>query len=431
MITVAKVNIWGTFVGAIAWNDERGYATFEYDKAFLKKEWDISPLIMSVEEAIRGNGIFSFPSISRETFRGLPGLLADSLPDKFGNKIIEAWLAQQGRDAASFNPIERLCYTGKRGMGALEYEPVISTFDSTSNPVEIKDLVRLAKEVMTDREKLKTNLHQKNENALMEIIKVGTSAGGARAKAIIAFNPKTGEVRSGQIDGLKDFEYCIIKFDGVSDKELTTPKGYCKIEYAYYLMAKDCGIIMTESKLINENKRAHFITKRFDRDGANKIHMQTFCALAHFDYNEPTSYSYEQVFQTMRQLKLSYAEMEEFYKRMVFNVIARNQDDHTKNISFLMEKDKGWKLAPAYDITYAYDPGNKWLRAHQLSINGKREDISRKDLLQVAKTMNVKKPTEIIEHVLDSVNKWPRLAKKAGVLDEQIKEIKKTFLLKI
>lgn len=431
MIKLSRVNIWDTFVGALAWNEERGYATFEYDKEFLKRGWDLSPLRMSIEDASRGNGIFSFPLLNKDTFKGLPGLLADSLPDKFGNKIIESWLAQQGRDPDSFNPVERLCYTGKRGMGALEYEPVISTFDEKSDPVEIKKLVRLAKEVLTNRKKLKANLHEKDENALQEIIKVGTSAGGARAKAIIAYNPETGEVRSGQIDGLTGYDYCIIKFDGVSDKELKTPKGYCKIEYAYYLMAKDCGITMTESRLLNENKRAHFITKRFDRDGAKKIHMQTICALAHFDYNESTAYSYEQVFQVMRQLKLSHAETDEFYKRMVFNVIARNQDDHTKNISFLMEKDNVWKLAPAYDISYAYDPENKWMKAHQLSINGKNEDIARKDLLQVAKTMNVKKPSEIIEQVLDSISKWPRFAKEAGVKDEQIKAIKQTLILKI
>jgi serine/threonine-protein kinase HipA len=431
MITVARVNIWNSLVGAVAWDEDRGYATFEYDSAFLKKGLDLSPLRMSAEEARNGNGIFSFPSLNKETYKGLPGLLADSLPDRFGNRLIEAWLAQQGRDPNSFNPIERLCYTGKRGMGALEYEPAIAPVDDKSNPVEIKKLVRLAKEVLNERKKIQTNIHKKNDKGLLEIIRVGTSAGGARAKAIIAYNPETGDVRSGQIEGLKGYEYWIIKFDGVTDKELTTPKGYGKIEYVYYLMAKSCGINMTESKLLRENNRAHFMTKRFDRDNTKKIHMQTLCALTHFDYNDPTSYSYEQAFQTMRQLKLSYDKMEELYRRMVFNVIARNQDDHTKNISFLMDESGKWELSPAYDITYAYDPKSKWMRAHQLSINGKRENINRSDLLHLAKTMNIKRSTEIIEQVKESINKWGLFAKEAKINPDQIKAIKQIFLMKI
>jgi serine/threonine-protein kinase HipA len=429
MITVARVNIWNFLVGAVAWDDDRGYASFEYDSAFLKRGLDLSPLRMSAEEARNGNGIFSFSSLNKETYKGLPGLLADSLPDKFGNKLIEAWLAQQGRDANSLNPIERLCYTGRRGMGALEYEPAIHSVEDKSDSIEIKELVRLSKEILSERKKLQANIHKKSDKGLLEIIRVGTSAGGARAKAIIAYNPETGDVRSGQIDELKGYEYWMIKFDGVSDKEITTPKGYGKIEYAYYLMAKDCGINMSQSKLLHENKRAHFMTKRFDRENTKKLHMQTLCALAHFDYNEPGAYSYEQAFQVMRQLKLPYSEMEELYRRMAFNVIARNQDDHTKNISFLMDDSGKWKLSPAYDMTYAYDPKSKWMRAHQLRINGKSEDISSSDLQQLAKKMNIKKSSEIIEQVKESASKWTKFAKEAEIHPDQIKAIKQTFLL--
>ena len=431
MITVARVNIWNSLVGAIAWNEDRGYATFEYDSSFLKKGLDLAPLKMSIEEARNSSNIISFPSLNKETYKGLPGILADSLPDKFGNRLIEAWLAQQGRDSDSLNPIERLCYTGKRGMGALEYEPAIAPVDEKSNPVEIKELVKLEKDVLSERKKLQANIHKKSDKGLLEIIRVGTSAGGARAKAIIAYNPETGDVRSGQIDGLKGYEYWIIKFDGVTDKELLSPKGYGKIEYVYYQMAKECGITMTESKLLRENKRAHFMTKRFDSENTKKIHMQTLCAIAHFDYNDPTSYSYEQAFQTMRQLKLPYIEMEELYRRMVFNVIARNQDDHTKNISFLMDENGKWKLSQAYDMTYDLDPKSKWMHAHQMSINGKRENITRSDLQQIAKTMNIKKPVEIIEQVKESLSKWGKLANESEITPEQAKAIKQTFLLKI
>ncbi|MFA5781318.1 MAG: type II toxin-antitoxin system HipA family toxin, partial [Bacteroidales bacterium] len=419
MTTVAKVNIWGTQAGAIAWDENRVAATFEFDTAFLKRGLNLSPLKMPLEEVINGKKIFSFPELNKETYRGLPGLLSDSLPDRFGNKLIEAWLAQQGRDTDSLNPVERLCYTGKRGMGALEYEPVIFPAGDTSNPIEIKELVRLAKNVLSERKNLQTNIHKKTDKGILEILRVGTSAGGARAKAIIAYNDKTGDVRSGQIDGLKDFGYWIIKFDGIINKELGDPKGYGKIEYAYYLMAKDSDINMSESILLHENKRAHFMTRRFDREGTKKIHMQTLCALAHFDYNDPGAYSYEQAFQTMRQLKLPYTEMEELYRRMVFNVIARNQDDHTKNISFLMDEDGKWKLAPAYDMTYAYDPLHRWMKAHQLSVNGKRDDIDRNDLLLLAKKMNIKKATELIQQVKEAVSNWGKFAKEAEVNPDQ------------
>jgi len=431
MITVAKVKIWNTLIGAVAWDDEKGVATFEYDKSFLKKSWDIAPLTMPIQQALNGKTIFSFPSLNRETYKGLPGLLADSLPDTFGNKLIDSWLARNGRDSNSFSSVERLCYTGQRGMGALEYEPVLSPFENKSDQIEIKELVKLAKEILTERKTLLGNIHKKNREDLSAIIKVGTSAGGARAKAVIAYNPITGDVRSGQIDNLNDFEYWLIKFDGVTNKELGDPKGYGKIEYAYYLMAMDAGINIMESRLLKENRRAHFMTKRFDRIGNDKLHMQTLCAIAHFDYNYSNVYSYEQAFQVMRELKLPYSEMEQLLRRMVFNVVARNQDDHTKNISFLMDKNGKWSLSPAYDITYAYDPSNKWMKAHQMIINGKKENITRKDILELAKNMNIKRVEKIIDEVVTSISKWKYFAKESTLPKEQINSIEKTLLLEI
>ncbi|RPI19116.1 MAG: type II toxin-antitoxin system HipA family toxin [Ignavibacteriae bacterium] len=430
MNTVARVNIWGMMVGAIAWRDETGYAVFEFDPDFIKKGVNLAPLKMPLEEALNGRMIYSFPELNNTTFKGLPGMLVESLPDRFGNTIIDAWLARRGGEQ-NFNSVERLCYIGKRGMGALEFEPVIPLIDDVSESIQISELVNLTKEILNERKDLAVNIHDETTDGLLKIIRVGTSAGGNRAKAIIAYNENTGDVRSGQIDGLKDYSYWIIKFDGINDKELGDPKGYCKIEYAYYLMATDCGIIMTECKTLNENHRTHFMTKRFDRDGINKIHMQSLCSIAHFDFNLAGAYSYEQAFQIMRKLKLQYSDHEQLYRRMVFNVIARNQDDHTKNISFLMDKAGKWGLSPAYDVTYAYNPDNIWLRSHQMSINGKRDDITGNDLIEVAENMNIKKPKEIIQIVLETVSCWREYAKKANVNAEHQKKIYNALQLKI
>jgi len=421
LVNIAKVNIWGQFAGAVAWDESSKSASFEFDRSFLRKGLDLSPLKMSLAEAENGT-VFSFNSLNYETFKGLPGLLADSLPDRFGNKIIDAWLAASGKTSQSMNPIERLCYIGRRGMGALEFEPAVMS--ERSNPIEIENLVKLAKDILSSRKEFKADL---TDDGVHEIFRVGTSAGGARAKAVIAYNPTTGEVRSGQIDGLKGFEYWLIKFDGVSETQLLETKGYGNIEYAYYLMALDCGIEMSECKLLHENGRSHFMTKRFDRLGEEKTHMQTLCAIAHFDYNDPRSYAYEQVFQVMRQLHLPYSDAEQLFRRMVFNVIAQNRDDHTKNISFLMDKTGKWQLSPAYDVTYAYDPSNKWISAHQLSVNGKRTDIRNEDMIEVAKKMNIKKPLEIIEQVIDSVNRWNEFAKIAEVEKDIVENLGNIF----
>jgi serine/threonine-protein kinase HipA len=427
MIAIADVKIWNHKVGVVLWDQQRNYGVFEFDKQFFKLGLDLSPIMIPIADAQRGRKFFSFPLLNPDTFKGLPGLLADSLPDKFGNQIIDAWLAQQGKSSGDFNPVDRLCYIGKRGMGALEFEPASNATVEKSNPIEIQELVKFAKEVLDTRSDFHSNMD--SEKGFSDILQVGSSAGGARAKAIIAYNKTTGEVRSGQVDGLEGFDYWLIKFDGVTNHQLGDPKGYGNIEYAYYLMAIDTGIAMSESKLMIENNRSHFMTKRFDRQNNQKIHMQTLCGIAHFDYNMPRAYSYEQAFQVMRQMKLPYLDMEELYRRMVFNVMSRNQDDHTKNISFLMFPNGEWRLSPAYDVTYAYNPDNFWLKAHQMSVNGKRENILLDDLLAVAKNVNIKKPKPIIELCIKVLSNWSDYATKAGIENAQMGQIGKQIIL--
>ncbi len=330
-IDTAIVKLWGETVGAVSWLDDRGLGIFEYDQNFLKKGLDVSPIMMSLHDARTGDGKFSFSSLNKDTFLGLPGMLADVLPDKFGNSIIDAWLARNGRDSSDFSPVERLCYTGKRGMGALEFSPVVMEKYDQPAAVEISELVKLVQEIMTERKALNVQLggsDHENADAILDILRVGTSAGGARPKAVIAMNDK-GEVMSGQADIPKGYDYWLLKFDGVTDLELGKPKEYGRIEYAYYLMAKDAGIDMTQCKLLEENGRAHFMTKRFDRVNGNKQHMQSLCGMAHYDFNMAGAYSYEQAFAVMRQLRLSKAEASKQYRRMLFNIIARDQDDHT------------------------------------------------------------------------------------------------------
>lgn len=430
MVTVAKVMLWGELAGAVAWFEDEGYASFEFDPGFLQRGIDLAPFMMPLADARRGKRIFSFPVLSRETYFGLPGMLADSLPDKFGNRLIDVWLAMQGRMPGSMNPVERLCYVGNRGMGALEFDPMINNGKEKAHPLEISELVGLANEALHQKKGLHAELSLDEAMALKEIILVGTSAGGARAKAIIAWNERTGAVVSGQLIAPEGFTHWLIKFDGVTNDLLGDPKGYGRIEFAYYKMAVDCGIRMSESRLFTEGGRAHFMTKRFDRiENNRKLHLQTLCGLCHFDFNDPSSYSYEQAFQAMRRLRLPYSAAEEFYTRMVFNVIGRNMDDHTKNHAFLMNPQGVWSLSPAYDITYAFNPSNKWLARHQLSVNGNREDITRDDLLSVGRQMNIKKAREIIEQVKSVFTRWAVYANQAGIPEKQATAIGSAHLL--
>lgn len=413
-MNTAYVKIWDELVGAVAWDESRGVAIFEYDSKFVRKNWDIAPLTMPISSSRR---TFEFPALrkkidpSTDTFKGLPGLLADMLPDRYGNELINSWLAQRGRPQNSMNPIEMLCFIGTRGMGALEFEPILMKENKRTFSVEIDSLVDISQKLLKTKESFSTNLNEDEEKAILDILKIGTSAGGARPKAVIAYNEKTGEVRSGQTTAPKGFEHWLIKLDGVSDIQLGASVGYGRVEMAYYNMATDCGIEMMPSKLLEENGRAHFITKRFDREaGSTKHHIQTLCAMKHFDYSALTSFSYEQLFQTMRELRLPYPAAEQMFRRMVFNVIARNCDDHTKNFSFRLKKDSEWELTPAYDICHAYQPGHAWVSQHILSINGKRTDITKKDLLTIADATRIRKAPEIIEQINEVVRNWTTYA---------------------
>ena len=424
-MSIAEVILWGKTIGAVSWDEESGLANFEYDGAFQNSGIQVSPITMPLSELI-----YSFPALPRETFHGLPGLLADSLPDDFGNALINAWLAREGREPSSFNPVERLCYTGDRGMGALEYVPSSGPSGSKSEPVDVKALVELASEILTKRNELQGSFAAPDrDGSLQEILRVGTSAGGARAKAIIAWNPKTDEVRSGQIDAGDGFSFWLLKFDGVSgnkDKEFEDPAGYGLIEYAYYNMAITAGIDMKECRLLRENGRSHFMTRRFDRtDTGGKIHMQSFCAMEHFDFKKAGAHSYEQALRTIRKLDMSMDSVEEQFRRMAFNIIARNQDDHVKNIAFLMNRAGEWSLSPAFDMTYSYNPGGDWTSTHQMSLNGKRDKFDLDDFRACAKMASMKRgrAEDILQRVQNAVLKWKNFADEAGVPDKEAKAI--------
>jgi serine/threonine-protein kinase HipA len=360
----------------------------------------------------------------------LPGLLADVLPDKYGNSLINVWLAQNGRPANSMNPVELLCFIGKRGMGALEFEPALPKANNEATKIELNSLIHIAQEILSGKQHFNTKLSANESKALSDILKIGTSAGGARAKAVITFNPLTNEIRSGQADAPAGFSHWLLKFDGVVDQQMGTSSGYGRVEMAYYMMAQAAAIVMTECRLLEENNRAHFMTKRFDRASNNdKFHVQSFCAIMHYDFNEITAYSYEQLFETMRSMLLPYPDAEQLFRRMVFNVMAKNCDDHTKNFSFIMDKAGQWRLAPAFDICHAFRPGSTWVSQHSLSINGKRQNITRDDLLQVAKRMNIKKAATIINEVHTAVSKWDDFASQANVETVLREAIAKTLLL--
>ncbi len=428
MITTAFVNIWNERVGAVYWDNEAGSASFEYDPLFLKSGLDVSPVKMPLDTA-KGR-IFTFKELrNSSTFKALPGLLADILPDKYGNALINAWLTRHGRPTDSLNPVEMLCFIGTRGMGAIEIEPAYPKSDKRSSAIEISSLVDAAEKILSGRREFITKVTDNNEKALIDILKIGSSAGGARAKAVIAFNQKTGEVRSGQTNAPRGFSHWLLKFDGVTDKQFGVSGGYGRVEMAYHYMAKDCGIDMTECRLLEENGRAHFMTKRFDRlENNEKLHVQTFCGMQHYDYNETTMFSYEQLFETMRILGLSYPQAEQLYRRMVFNVMSRNCDDHTKNFAFIMDRSGKWELSPAYDLCHAYRPGSEWVSQHSLSVNGKRKDITKKDLVEVASQMNVKKAENIISQISSVIENWNEYAERTKVEKSLKGSIGKTLI---
>ena len=428
MANTANIKIWNIPVGAVAWNASAGIGSFEFEPSFLNRRWDLSPIIMPLAEA--RNRVFSFSELrNSDAFKGLPGLLADVLPDKYGNAIIDAWLTRQGRATGSLNPVEMLCFIGKRGMGALEFEPPEPKESNTATKLEINDLVELANKILTGRKDFSTNLTANESKALLDILKIGTSAGGARAKAVIAYNSITGEVRSGQAEAPKGFTHWLIKFDGVTDRQYGASFGYGRVEMAYHLMAKDAEIEMTDCRLLEENDRAHFMTRRFDREpGKGKLHIQSFCAMRHFDFNDISDYSYEQLFETLRLLGLPYPQAEQVFRRMVFNVISRNCDDHTKNFGFIMDNSGNWRLSPAFDVCHSYRPDSTWVSQQSLSVNGKRQNITRDDLLSVAKQMNIKKADTIIHRINGVVNNWPSYAEETKVNPNLRDAISKTLI---
>lgn len=415
--------MWGSRIGIVHFDEGTGLASFEYDHDFARSGIEVSPVMMPLAD-----GFYSFSELVKSSFHGIPGLIADSLPDKFGNAVISQWLASRGLSDASFNAIDRLCYTGTRGMGALEYVPATGPVGSINDEINISEMVRFASDVLNKRSKVRIMM-DKNITA-KQLLQLGTSAGGARAKAVIAWNEKTGDIRSGQINAGPDYGYWIIKFDGVDangDHDVTDRQEYTRIEYAYHLMAIASGIKMSECKLLAENDRVHFMTKRFDRtDQGGKIHMQTLGALSHIDYDIPCLCSYEQAAIYARQIGLRADEIEQLYRRMVFNVLAVNQDDHVKNISFLMDRNGKWMLAPAYDVTFAYDSSSRWLNAHQMTINGKNRDIGKGDILEAGRAMDIsaQKCKNIIDDVAAAVDRWPDFAEKVSIKEETMEMIR-------
>ena len=426
---IVDVKLWGQMVGSLVWDSAMQMAVFEYDNAFRRNGLEPAPLTMPLAH---GNRPFSFPANRTDCFKGLPGLIADALPDKFGNQIITEWFTRQGLPVGEITPLERLCYMGQRAMGALEFEPSkASSLLNESTEIYIDELTKLAEDIFTKREVFQERMFQEDKT-ILDILRVGTSAGGAKPKAIIAYNEQTNEVRSGQVKAPEGFGYWLLKFDGVTYSEhgsvMENPKGIGNVEYAYYKMAQACGIVMAECRLLDEGDNHHFMTRRFDRtNNGDKIHMQTVAGLAHLDRDQ--RHSYEEIFGVIRKMNLPMEASQQLFRRMVFNVVARNNDDHTKNFSFLMDRNGKWQLAPAYDLCYSYKPGGRWIGQHQLSLNGKQDEFTRQDLLTVCENMGIRRCNEIIEEVVEAVSRWSTIAKDCGVRESHIAEIEKRQLL--
>jgi serine/threonine-protein kinase HipA len=430
-MTVAAVMLWGRRIAAVSIAPRERYATFEYDPAFVGSGIEVSPVRMPLREEP-----YRFAGLPQDAFSGLPGMLADSLPDRWGTALVNAWLASQGREESSFDVVERLCYVGTRGMGALEFEPAREPAESESADLQFDALVRLASEMLAQRERFVAELAaDPEEDAIKAILAVGTSAGGARPKAIIAYNDATRQVRSGQVDAGEGFRHWLLKFDGVAragDHGLTDPQGWCAIEYAYSIMAGAAGVQMSECELFEEHGRRHFMTRRFDRpEEGGKLHMQTLGGIEHVNYNEPGSYSYEQALLLLRRMGLGTLSVEQLFRRMVFNVVARNQDDHVKNVGFLMDRRGVWSLAPAYDLTWAWQPGNLWLDSHQMSINGKRDGFTVADLREVARLGGLKqgRAEAVLAEVSDAVVGWREIAAAVGLEEATAERIARSHRL--
>lgn len=425
----AEVWLWGRRIGGALIDDDSATAVFDYEPPFLRSGIQVAPLTMPLRE-----GVYSFPELDHRTFKGLPGLLADSLPDRFGSAVLDTWLAAQGDAPDNVSAVERLRYTGARGMGALEFRPELGPDRASDKEISIPSLVRLASEILTEREEFLTRLREgKEEDSLLDIISVGASAGGRRAKAVIAWNRDTDSIRSGQVEADPGFEHWLLKFDGVSDgAQLEDPKGYGAIEFAYSEMAREAGIIMSECRLHEEGGRRHFMTRRFDRpSGGGKLHMQSLGGLAHYDFNQPGGYSYEQAMMVLRRLQLPMEDVEQQFRRMTFNVLARNQDDHVKNIAYLMGPEGRWSLSPAFDMTYSYRPGGGPTARHQMSLNQKLDGFTLEDFERCAANISMKRgrAAAIVGEVHEAVVNWPRHAETAGVADRKIEQIARAHRL--
>ena len=404
MIKYANIYLWDLHMASLV-EEASGLIKMEYTPEFINSGYNPSPLFVTPEKG----RVYEFSQLPFGTFKGLPGFIADCLPDKFGTAIINHWLEKSGRPKDTYTTIERLLYQGSRAMGALRFEPQERKDLNKQVSIDLEGLIAATAEVLGERVLFDTNLKTDDE-ALLTILRVGTSAGGARPKAVVAYNSETGDLRSGQVDAPEGYEHWLLKLDGVDENN---PAAYCEtmnygcLEYAYYKMVLACGIDMMECRLLEDGRRHHFMTKRFDRiGGSHRVHMVSLCGMAHYDYNQPDSWSYEQLFRVMRGLRLTQTEMEQAYRRMVFNVIGCNQDDHTKNIEFLMDTDGVWRLSPAFDMSYAVGAG--FTRQHQMSVNGKRQHITRQDLLAVAAEVGMKsaKASEIIEQTLDVIGRF-------------------------
>jgi len=431
-MTTATVKLWGTTIGYVAMDGGESFARFEYDPEFERFGIEPAPLMMPVQS----RRIYQFPDLHPRSFHGMPGLIADSLPDKYGQRLIDVWLAQTGRKPAEFNAVDRLCYTGTRGMGALEFEPSAGPDKDEGKLLAIEDLTELASMAFASKQALDAKFTEADgKQALLDIMKVGTSAGGARAKAVIAFNPETKQVRSGQLHLPAGFEHWLIKFDGVKfsgDWGIADPSGYGLLEYSYYLLAKECGINMMESRIFSESGRNHFMTRRFDRDtDGGKKFVQTFGALAHYDYYESGYHSYEQLFMVMKRLHIAKRAFEEQFRRVVFNIVGCNQDDHVKNVAFMMDRNGQWDLSPAYDLVHS--EGSEFTRNHQLSINGKTNNFDRSDLKHLAEYAGLPRGFEkqVIQRTVAVFSKWKELATDLGIPLNLQEHVLHTLRLKI
>ena len=438
MQNLAAVRLWGNLVGALAYDPDTKISTFEYAPEWINKGIEIAPLRMPLPK-IKSNIKYQFPSLSAETYRGLPAIFADTLPDDFGNAVINAWLSRNGRDVQSFTAIERLLYTGNRGMGALEFEPALAEKKLNDQEIELSSLIEMAQYIFDQRSNLSSqlSLDKMNDSAMTALFQVGTSAGGARAKALIALSADRKKIRSGQIEAPNGYEHYLLKFDGVEEHKVNSevfgdPKGFGRMEYAYYLMAIDAGINMSPSELLIDGNRAHFMTKRFDREGNKKYHYVSLCAMDHADYRKPGTYSYEQLLSIARQLKLPRKDAIEIYRRMVFNVVARNHDDHAKNFGFILsDGENQWRLSPAFDVVYSYKKDSPWVNSHQMSLNAKRDNFTREDILSIGTLIsNFKKESEqILDEVISAVSQWKKYSSKAGVFDNLDREIQQNHRL--